>query len=77
MESPRRYTRRNALGLLASGGAFGLSRAHFGARAGQNTNLDAGQSVDPLLAMAVERNDTAVHPPTWRSRPRSCWAVTT
>ena len=65
MESPRRYTRRDALGLLASGGAFGLSRAHLGEGEGQSANVDAGQfaigrPIDALLAAAVERNDTAV-----------------
>ena len=60
MEPPRRYTRRDALGVLASGGAFGLSRARLGARAGQSASLDGGQSTDTLLATALERNDTAV-----------------
>ena len=65
MEPPRRYTRRDALGVLASGGAFGLSRAHLGARAGQSASVDGGQfaigrPIDTLLAAAVERNDTAV-----------------
>ncbi len=54
------YTRRDALALLASGGAFGLSGVRLRARAGQSANLDARQSTEALLATAVERNDAAV-----------------
>ena len=54
------YTRRDALDMLAWGGAFGLSGARLRAYSGQSANLDGGQPPDPLLRTAVERNDTAV-----------------
>jgi hypothetical protein len=54
------YTRRDALDLLAWGGAFGLSGARLRARLGQRANLGGGQPADVLLRTAVERNDTAV-----------------
>jgi hypothetical protein len=54
------YTRRDALDLLAWGGAFGLSGARLRARLGQSSSLGGGQSADALLLTAVERNDTAV-----------------
>jgi hypothetical protein len=75
MEPPRRYTRRDALGLLASCGALGLSRTHAGARAGQNTSLDGGQSAETLVAKAVERNDAAVQSllPAQIADPASPW----
>jgi hypothetical protein len=54
------YTRRAIFGLLASGGALGLSRARLSAHFGQGAKLDSGQSADALVATAVERNDAAV-----------------
>ena len=59
MDTPRHYTRRDALGLLASTGAC-LGAGRLRAHVGEGTVPQAGQSIDALVATAIERNDTAV-----------------
>ena len=58
MDTRRHYTRRDALGLLASTGAC-LGAGRLGALTGEGAAPSA-QSLDALVATAVERNDTAV-----------------
>ena len=59
MDTPVHYSRRDALGLLASTGAC-LGAGRLGALAGEGVAPPAAQALDALVATAVERNDTAV-----------------
>lgn len=60
MNMPHHYTRRDALGLLVSTGAFGLGAGRWRAIGGEGAAPPVAQSIDALVATAVERNDNAV-----------------